>query len=124
MAANKFPHGAPHGYERKTTIRAIVSPSMRELYWAAGFMEGEANFRGERTTEQVTVGQVQKEPLLRLQAMFGGSVRARKVKPQPHYGQCWLWVVCGSRARGVMLTMFALLSPKRRAQIHTALRMA
>lgn len=110
-------------YERQNTPRALGRPTLRELAWAAGFIEGEGNFRGEATTEQVTVGQVQKEPLLKLQRMFGGSVRMRA---QRSYDGCkrspfWLWVVCGSRARGVMMTLYQLMSTRRKQQIVTAL---
>jgi hypothetical protein len=111
-------------YQRKSTVRAAVRPRARDIEWAAGFIEGEGNFRGEATNEQVIVGQVQKEPLLKLQRLFGGSVRPRTMKPAPDgctRSQLWLWVVCGARARGVMLTLYSLMSPRRQQQIQTAL---
>lgn len=110
-------------YQRRSTPRASVKPTIRDLEWAAGFLEGEGGFRGERTNEQVYVGQVQKEPLLRLQRLFGGSIRARRATPRDQYQRSPLsvWVLCGSRARGLMMTLYTLMSTRRKEQIRVAL---
>jgi hypothetical protein len=95
-------------------------PTTRELYWAAGFLEGEGCFssydRGGRVRNmQVTAVQVQRHPLEMLQEIFGGSLKSA------NYGTCWRWGTYGPRARGVMMTLYKLLSPKRQSAIRLAL---
>ena len=56
--------------------------SVRNLAWAAGFLEGEAGFgRG-----LISVGQVQRWPLEELQTMFGGRIYLRR---RQHYNPKW-----------------------------------
>ena len=101
-----------------------------ELYWAAGFLEGEGSFvassaacrtRPERKTVGVRLSaiQVQMEPLERLQRMFGGNIR-----PHTHReGQSPLlrWEVNGNRAVALMFTLWSIMSPRRKQQIETAI---
>ncbi|NOV24164.1 hypothetical protein E5S69_11640 [Cupriavidus necator] len=92
--------------------------TVREIAWAAGFLEGEGSFTQSRTCPAVTAAQVQREPLERLQAIFGGTVRLidranRKPTEQPHYR----WDMYGSKAIAVMMTLWLLMSPRRKEQI-------
>lgn len=93
---------------------------MTQLGWAAGFMEGEGTFNvnhsslGRMASSKCSATQKQREPLERLEAMFGGSVR-------PFKANYWRWTVYGARARGVMFTLFSMMSPRRREQIKVAL---
>jgi hypothetical protein len=113
------------GVDRPGTVKAVASPSIAQLYWAAGFLEGEGWFsRGANGTEVVGVKQVQREPLERLVTLFGGKIALHEQWPgggvksrQPVH----TWQIHGHRARGVMFTLFAMLSPKRRAEIRRAL---
>ena len=96
---------------------------IKELYWAAGFLEGEGTFhllkrpsRSRGFDFRVTCPQVQKEPLVRLQKLFGGTFHVRKPRTEREQ-PCWVWNVCGARARGVALTVFSLMSEKRKTQI-------
>lgn len=105
---------------RGNAIKASRTPSLVEIGWAAGFLEGEGTFNvnhnalARSASSKVSATQKQREPLERLQAFFGGSIA-------PFKGVYWRWVVYGSRARGVMFTMFSLLSPRRREQVKVAL---
>lgn len=109
------------GREGPTTAKATQRPYVTDLHWAAGFLEGEGSFQGAGSsrTQKVSANQVNREPVDRLLAMFGGSVRPVKVRP-PAQKQ-WSWMVCGSRARGVMLTLYRLLSCRRQEQVRHAL---
>lgn len=58
--------------------------SGEEIAWAAGFLEGEGWFafrgsRGSKPTAEMRVGaaQVNREPLERLQSMYGGKIYGR-----------------------------------------------
>lgn len=85
-------------------------PTDLDIAWAAGFLEGEGSFWGT----QVRANQVQKQPLERLQALFGGSLNQRNngtAKP------IWQWAVCGEKARSVISAIYPWLSPRRKAQI-------
>lgn len=102
--------------------KAAHRPTRSRLEWAAGFLEGEGSFSSEDTTGKtvrVRAVQVNKEPLLKIAALFGGHVKlttavAGKRKPI-HY-----WQVCGARARGIMLTLYNLMSEKRKGEIRMA----
>jgi hypothetical protein len=98
--------------------------SSQFLHWAAGFLEGEGSFRFHRhkpgggATPEVTAVQVQREPLDRLHAAFGGSVYWR-----PTHGRqgIHVWQINSYRAMGVMMTLFPLMSPNRKEQIRRAI---
>ena len=108
---------------RSKVPKATMSPTLRDLAWAAGFMEGEGTFSSDDKTGKggrARAVQVNPEPLLRIAAMFGGHVKvshcvAGNRKPI-HY-----WQVNGARARGVMQTLFSMMSAKRQGQIMVAL---
>ncbi len=107
------------GTENKTTIKAKVAPSLRDLYWAAGFLDGEGSFNLSAGSQRVRATQKDDDALRHLQGLFGGSVRQQFNKlRQKHY---WHWAVHGSRARGVMLTLYPLLFSYRQSQIRKAL---
>ena len=107
------------GQEYKATLKASISPSSKDIYWAAGFLEGEGSFRLARGTV-ITAPQVQREPLDRLQKMFGGTIAFRK-RENPKHSDIHIWSVCGSRARGVMMTLYSIMSPRRQEQIRKSL---
>lgn len=90
-----------------------------DLAWAAGFLEGEGSF-GNSGCPAVTAAQVQKEPIDRLTALFGGSVKLRTTKgfsTKP----IWVWRVNTHRSVEVMMTLYVLMSPKRKGEIERAL---
>lgn len=93
---------------------------MVDLYYAAGFLEGEGSFVvRERFDPSITAGQVQLEPLERLQELFGGNIYPCKLAKngrQPSH----VWNLNGSRAIGLMLTLFPMMSTRRQSQIANA----
>lgn len=96
--------------------------SINELYWAAGFLEGEGSFTtdGRRIGSSVRLqaGQVQREPLDRLLSIFGGKIMWRMQNSKPFY----LWRLNSRRSAQVMLTLYVLMSPRRQEQIVSALK--
>jgi hypothetical protein len=115
-----IPHGGKTGRSWYSTPRATIKPRIQHLWWAAGFLEGEGSFGGSSTSEMVSATQVQREPLERLQAMFGGTIK-KKNRRKPSEQPAYVWSVSGARARGIMLTLFVLMSPKRQGQIRKGL---
>ena len=93
---------------------------IKELYWAAGFIEGEGSFNSVKSWSSIQVAQVQKEPLERLARLFGGSFYY-KTRTNPKHNNVWTWYATGARARGIMMTIYSLMSSKRKLQIVKAL---
>lgn len=111
---------------------------IKDLYWAVGFLEGEGNFNYQAKSYMMKSGklcnkgakypkfavkasQVQREPLERLQKLFNGSIYGPINKKHPNQNPQYAWQVTGPRARGVMMTVYSLMSPKRKGQIKYAL---
>jgi len=104
-------HRPTFGKHPMRTRPPTADMALRDLFWAAGFLEGEGTF-GQHGT--VAAEQLHREPLDRLTGLFGGRVvfRARGNRKS-----IWHWRVSGVRGRGVMLTLLPLLSRRRRSQI-------
>src|SRR3990167_5635725 len=90
---------------------------IRELAWAAGFLEGEGSFVSHGAGLTVSAVQVELDPVLRLRDLFGGKIKQyhhrQRTMGRPYYK----WTIHGSHAIGVALTMFTFMSSKRRGQI-------
>ena len=94
---------------------------LRDLFWAAGFLEGEGSFsKGPLGGPCVSAGQVQKEPLERLEKMFGGSIVQRQTKGFS-LKPIWIWSLRAHRSIQVMMTLYTLMSPRRKGQIEIVL---
>ncbi len=102
--------------------KATVKPSVRDLEWAAGFLEGEGSFifSGRHAISAV---QVNAQPVQRLRALFGGNLWLRRAKEMQHR-DAYQWMVTGARARGLMMTVYSLMSQRRKDQIRAALEAA
>jgi hypothetical protein len=90
--------------------------STLDISWAAGFLEGEGCFFSTRTTPGIAAVQVQRQPLDKLQSVFGGTIHlcaAASPKRQPYFK----WSLYGTNAAAVMMTVLVLMSPKRAAKI-------
>lgn len=93
--------------------------SQRDIGWAAGLLDGEGCFTLARSKTyrypRIVCNMTDKEPLDKLQQLFGGNVHT--IKRNVLYKQAWCWEVSGSRAVGIMLTLWSLLCPRRQAKI-------
>jgi hypothetical protein len=97
--------------------------STRDLEWAAGFLEGEGSFcstssvdKGRRYYhERVICTQVDSEPVDRLARLFGGRVALSPARGNSK--ESFIWQVGGAKARGIMMTLFVLMTERRQQQI-------
>ncbi len=90
---------------------------MKELYWAAGFIEGDGSFTFNKGMPRIKVAQIHKPPLKRLLNIFGGKIyrmcRERNI---------WSWELTGKDAAALAMTLYSIMSPKRKGQIRRALK--
>jgi hypothetical protein len=112
-----------HGDVNHTSFYAVnptIQPLHEEILWAAGFLEGEGCFQSHTNSMRASANQVQKWPLEKLHAWFGGSLRLQK---HPDWrSDIWVWIVYGARAQKVMTLVYPHMSPKRQEQICKALQ--
>jgi hypothetical protein len=108
----------------------IRPPKLADIAWAAGFIEGEGTFtrlRGARAKNysfRVSASQKNLEPLLRLQEVFGGSIKTKKCKKSwweeqrrfIYSSRTNIWRVYGKEAQKVAHLLFPLLSQQRKNQ--------
>ena len=96
---------------------------MKDLYWAAGFLEGDGYFskssRSRPGDYMVGATNADEDVLQHLSCMFG-----HKVYPYAPgmYGpltkkKMFRWHVSGSKAIGIMMTLYPLMSLRRKSQI-------
>lgn len=108
----------------KTLVAKIVRrrrPTMHDIYWAAGFLEGEGHFRMNKGSFTCSASQVQREPLDRLHDMFGGRMYRREGKVLPKAQTSYIWLLCGVRGVGLAMTLYSIMSPRRKDQIWVGL---
>jgi len=97
--------------------------SVKEIYWVAGFLEGEGYFGYQNSsTIRIVAAQTSTDPLLRLQNLFGGKIYSIKRKAGEAGQTVHKWYLNGPMAAGLCMTIYALMSSKRKEQIGTALR--
>lgn len=89
-----------------------------DLHWIAGFLEGEGSFGWNKASRRIAVraSQVQREPLERLQCFLGGGIYSHK---EGHPRPIFVWVA--NEPAGLCMTLFSLMSPRRKQQIATCL---
>lgn len=93
---------------------------LKELYWAAGFIEGEGSFAAAGKNLNVPViqaAQVNPEPLYRMKGIFGGSVNGPYRNKNPKSSPYFRWIAGSQLGASVMMTLWPLLSERRREQI-------
>ncbi len=95
--------------------------TLRDIYWTAGFMEGDGSFLfGKSRHLTATASQVQRWPLERLQNLFGGRISEHQPK-NPKWSLIHVWTLTGATAAGLMMTLYSLMSEHRKGQIKQAL---
>lgn len=94
----------------------------RDLWWLAGFFEGEASFSGRGSGKgclTIAVSQVQREPLERVQKLLGGTIyqydHGKNAKPT--WSKFYRWTETGKAAADLMIEIYPLMSPKRQDKI-------
>jgi len=94
---------------------------MIDLGWTAGFLEGEGSFWAQHHIPCVTASQVQREPLERLEMLYGGRIYRMRNFSKKSEQPIHRWQVSGAQGRGLMMTLYPLMSPRRQGQIVKAL---
>lgn len=112
----------PFSLEKRPDLAPDLSPSLRDIYWAAGVFEGEGHAcRRGGTTAFATVSQRQLWLCAKLRSSFGGSVsRYWPTTSEGKRRRYHVWSLSGIRARGFLLTIYSLLSPRRQQQVRKA----
>ena len=89
--------------------------STADLAWCAGFLEGEGSFLWDpgNRTPKVQAGQKHDWPLLILKSRLGGQVYNSK--------GMFYWACSGKVAAGISMTVYVLMSPRRKEQISRSL---
>lgn len=91
---------------------------VKDIAWAAGFIEGEGYVHSARHSPAVECTQVQLEPLERLQRVFGGSISfVKRTTNNPKWQDYYRWQCYRKTAAAALMTIFCLMSPKRQAAI-------
>ena len=93
---------------------------MADIHWFAGLYEGEGYCR-RTTSEHIVVSMTDMEPIKRVQELFGGSIHPWDLSAQGWKTE-YRWAASGARARGILMTIYPLLAPRRQAQIRKALK--
>jgi hypothetical protein len=93
--------------------------SIEDIHWAAGFLEGEGSFT-YHSSLMVAASQTSMWPLERMQRIFGGKI-SRNGRQNEGRKVCYSWYLYGHHAAAVMMTVYGLVSPRRREQIAAAL---
>jgi hypothetical protein len=89
-----------------------------DLHWAAGFLEGEGSFGNGGAGIGMNASQVQKEPLEKLQRLFGGNLHLDNTSiKHPNHQNCWHWTLVGRAGAAIMMTLYVLMSTRRKQQI-------
>lgn len=96
---------------------------VRELYWAAGIIEGEGSFGAygpKKNKPRVSVNMTDEDVIRRLHSVLGVG----KVYGPKHYGNKprWDWTVeRRAEAVGLMMTLYPLMGQRRREKIRSIL---
>lgn len=91
--------------------------AVRDLCWAAGFIEGEGTFSvTNRINLRLAVPQVERAPLERLQHLFGGNIRWSERPRGARHIHTWSLNVTHQVA-GIAMSIYGIVGPRKRAQI-------
>mgnify|MGYP001613215682 CR=1 FL=1 len=91
---------------------------VNSLWWVAGFLEGEGCFMPPPKSACISAVQVQKEPLERLSSVLGGTVLiVKRTHKNPKHQDAWRWHLIGVHAVAAGMTLYSLMSPKRKTAI-------
>jgi hypothetical protein len=100
----------------KPGLEAQAHPTIRDIAWAAGLYEGEGSCVAR--TCSASIAQKDRWVLERMKLLFGGTIHEHRT---PKYESFFSWRVNGTRARGFVMTIYVLLSPRRQEQVRALL---
>lgn len=101
---------------------------IEDIYWAAGFLEGEGSFMKNRNKNDcgtiiVSCSQVQKEPIDKLLFIFkcGNISFYERKNSNKKWSDVYIWRAYGEYAEDIMKLIYPIMSEKRKDQINTCL---
>lgn len=102
-------------------LAEVYSPSLaiKQLYWIAGFLEGEGCFYWDHSAFCISANQVQVSVLKKLRGLVGGTFNIRRFTDGRN--QIGVWKLTGRAAVALSMTLYCLLSERRMEQIKKGL---
>jgi hypothetical protein len=97
---------------------------LNDIHWLAGFLEGEGTFCTHgKTNIVISINQKSKEPLLKVAELLQGKVKGPYKSSSKTLGfkPTFLVQITGYRAAGWMMTLYSLMSKRRKKQIKKTL---
>lgn len=108
-------------------IREVSGVRVIDIAFCAGFIEGEGWMTPPAIKRNGTMAsgariaacQVVREPLCKLQDIFGGTIIVKKAQKHkhPHWQDQYVWSVYGNKAIGIMMTIYPFMSDRRKERI-------
>lgn len=96
------------------------SATSLDIAWLAGFFEGEGSF----SVGCAQVTQISRWPLDRIREAFGGRVVEFEGNAINGRIRAFRWYATGPRARGIAMTLYPFLSPRRQLQARRFLKVS
>ena len=106
----------PRPHVEYKPIPRKVTPTLTDIGWLAGILEGEGSFEVQATCARLRVSQNGMWLPLRIQQLVGGKV-VQGTRSFNSTDDVYVWRCSSDRALGIMLTVYPFLSPRRRAKI-------
>jgi predicted outer membrane lipoprotein len=97
---------------------------IKELYWAAGFLEGEGTFSWRKKPNNqfaIYANQVDPESLYRLKQHWGGSIYGPLKRTNPRHQPFFAWYLGGPNAAAFAMMIYSLMTGRRQEKIKFAL---
>ena len=103
-------------YDKQTKSYVVDNSRQADVAWCAGFFEGEGSVTVYHTQVgflgNVSCEQKVKEPLLKMQEVFGGEIEPR------HSRKSWQWTLYGHQAKAFLNVLkFFIQTPHRQKEI-------
>lgn len=125
---NRTPYRGPKKHAPRVASAATLHPTSQDIAWAAGIIEGEGSVCKAKKCHYgkgIKLSVVQKDPWLlhKLRDLFGGTVGLNVANKDGYTGKhnvIPVWRISGSRAFGLMMTIYKFMSPRRQEQFRTA----
>ena len=100
-------------------IAPTLPVNIHDIIWFAGVYEGDGSCSWTSSTQIVTLTQKDAWLPLRLRNLFGGSINKRPMRLNPKFRSpdipnVYQWYITGARARGLLMSIYGLLSPRQK----------
>lgn len=98
---------------------------LKDIYWLAGILEGEGCFQvqGRTKVPRIVLRMRDQDVMEKVQLMFGCAMYLRKRSTYSLFNEqpIYTLVLCGHKAAGWMMTLYALMGARRRSKIKECL---